>query len=178
MTAKVTDFAFSKKNIEGSYYKEGQNVKHRPIKNAAPEAISYRAFTRESDVWSFAVTMWEAFSYGVEPFAALTPQQAGEVIMMCKNAMPLERPDKCPVLVYELMMTCWAYARKQRPSCKVLVNQLKTIHADLVDQGEMECPRCHSKKTLVVEMQTRSADEGFTYYIHCFNPKCNKVTKT
>jgi DNA-directed RNA polymerase subunit M/transcription elongation factor TFIIS len=44
-------------------------------------------------------------------------------------------------------------------------------------EGEMECPKCNSKKTFVVEMQTRSADEGFTYSIHCFNPKCRAITK-
>jgi DNA-directed RNA polymerase subunit M/transcription elongation factor TFIIS len=46
-----------------------------------------------------------------------------------------------------------------------------------VREGEMPCPKCQQKKTLVVEMQTRSADEGFTYFIHCFNPKCKAVTK-
>ncbi len=47
-----------------------------------------------------------------------------------------------------------------------------------VREGEFECSQCHYKKTMVVEMQTRSADEGFTYYIHCFNPKCKAVTKS
>jgi len=46
-----------------------------------------------------------------------------------------------------------------------------------IREGEIECPKCHLKKTLVVEMQTRSADEGFTYAIHCFNPKCKAKTK-
>jgi len=47
-----------------------------------------------------------------------------------------------------------------------------------VREGEMECPKCHKKQTLVTEMQTRSADEGFTYFINCLNPKCKKITKT
>lgn len=47
-----------------------------------------------------------------------------------------------------------------------------------VREGEMECPKCHKKQTLVVEMQTRSADEGFTYFIHCLNQKCKVITKT
>lgn len=46
-----------------------------------------------------------------------------------------------------------------------------------IREGENECPKCHQKKTLVVEMQTRSADEGYTYYIHCFNSKCMAITK-
>ena len=47
-----------------------------------------------------------------------------------------------------------------------------------IKEGEMQCPKCKHKKTMVVEMQTRSADEGCTYFIHCFNPECRKVTKT
>lgn len=46
-----------------------------------------------------------------------------------------------------------------------------------IREGEIECPKCHKKKTLIVEMQTRSADEGYTYYIHCFNPTCKAVTR-
>ena len=45
-----------------------------------------------------------------------------------------------------------------------------------IREGELECPVCKQKKTVVVEMQTRSADEGFTYKTHCFNPKCRAVT--
>ena len=45
-----------------------------------------------------------------------------------------------------------------------------------IREGEVECPVCKQKKTVVVEMQTRSADEGFTYKTHCFNPKCRAVT--
>jgi len=46
-----------------------------------------------------------------------------------------------------------------------------------VREGELECPKCKQKKTLVVEMQTRSADEGFTYFIHCLNENCRAITK-
>jgi len=47
-----------------------------------------------------------------------------------------------------------------------------------VREGEIECPKCKTKKTVLVEMQIRRADEGFTYEIHCFNPKCKFVKRT
>lgn len=47
-----------------------------------------------------------------------------------------------------------------------------------IKEGEIECPKCHKKFTLVIEMQTRSADEGYTYYTHCFNPDCKAISKT
>ena len=46
-----------------------------------------------------------------------------------------------------------------------------------IREGEIECPKCHKKKTYIVEMQTRSADEGYTYYIYCLNPTCMAITK-
>ena|SRR3989304_289285 len=46
-----------------------------------------------------------------------------------------------------------------------------------IKDGEIECPKCHCKHTMVIEMQTRSMDEGYTYYIHCFNPKCKAITR-
>jgi DNA-directed RNA polymerase subunit M/transcription elongation factor TFIIS len=47
-----------------------------------------------------------------------------------------------------------------------------------IREGEIECPKCKTKKTILVEMQIRRADEGFTYEIHCFNPTCKFVKRT
>lgn len=39
-----------------------------PLKWYAPECINFRKFSSKSDVWSFGITMWEAFSYGGKPY--------------------------------------------------------------------------------------------------------------
>lgn len=46
----------------------------------APECISYLRFTSASDIWAYGVTMWEMFSYGFQPWAALTGHQILEAI--------------------------------------------------------------------------------------------------
>lgn len=42
-----------------------------PLKWYAPECINYHKFSSKSDVWSFGITMWEAFSYGGKPYKVL-----------------------------------------------------------------------------------------------------------
>lgn len=39
-----------------------------PLKWYAPECINFHKFSSKSDVWSFGITMWEAFSYGGKPY--------------------------------------------------------------------------------------------------------------
>lgn len=47
-----------------------------------------------------------------------------------------------------------------------------------VREGEIECSKCKQKKTIVVEMQNRSCDEGYSYQIHCLNEKCGMIKTT
>jgi len=46
----------------------------------APECITYLRFTSASDVWAYGVTLWEMFSYGFQPWAALLGHQILEAI--------------------------------------------------------------------------------------------------
>ena len=39
-----------------------------PVKWMAPESINFRRFTASSDVWMFAVCIWEILMYGIKPF--------------------------------------------------------------------------------------------------------------
>jgi serine/threonine protein kinase len=38
----------------------------------APEAVFYRQFSEDSDVWSFGITMWEVFTHGRSPFGRIS----------------------------------------------------------------------------------------------------------
>ncbi|CAH1969058.1 unnamed protein product [Acanthoscelides obtectus] len=113
---KISDFGLSRALGQGKdYYQTNFNVNLKlPIAWCAPESISYLRFTTASDVWAFGVTLWEMFSYGFQPWAALTGQQILEAIDE-PNYQRLEQPDCCPLDHYNLMLECWRHEASARP---------------------------------------------------------------
>ncbi|XP_036331328.1 activated Cdc42 kinase-like isoform X4 [Rhagoletis pomonella] len=113
---KISDFGLSRAlGVGKDYYKTNFNVNLKlPIAWCAPECINYLRFTNASDVWAYGVCLWEMFSYGFQPWAALTGLQILEAID-APNYQRLEQPDCCPQEYYTLMMKCWQDDPAKRP---------------------------------------------------------------
>uniref|UniRef100_A0A673MTF3 non-specific protein-tyrosine kinase n=1 Tax=Sinocyclocheilus rhinocerous TaxID=307959 RepID=A0A673MTF3_9TELE len=75
-SVKLGDFGLSRYIEDEEYYKA--SVTRLPIKWMAPESINFRRFTVTSDVWMFAVCMWEIMSRGKQPFHWLDNRDEGE----------------------------------------------------------------------------------------------------
>ncbi|XP_037075460.1 tyrosine-protein kinase HTK16-like [Pollicipes pollicipes] len=112
--AKISDFGFSR-HLAGDrdYYQSSQGGRW-PIKWYAPEAINFGTFSAASDVWSFGVLLWEMYSYGEQPYGDLPGVQA--FLEIVELGQRLEKPEYCPGGIYEVMLKCWAYDAKERPS--------------------------------------------------------------
>ncbi|KFP06404.1 Tyrosine-protein kinase ZAP-70, partial [Calypte anna] len=104
--AKISDFGLSKAlGADDSYYK-ARTAGKWPLKWYAPECILYHKFSSKSDVWSYGVTMWEAFSYGQKPYKKM---KGPEVISFIEQGKRMDCPPDCPAEVYGLMQQCWTY---------------------------------------------------------------------
>ncbi|XP_062979796.1 protein-tyrosine kinase 2-beta isoform X3 [Elgaria multicarinata webbii] len=120
---KLGDFGLSRYIEEDEYYKA--SVTRLPIKWMAPESINFRRFTSASDVWMFAVCMWEVLSFGKQPFFWLENK---DVIGVLEKGDRLPKPDACPPILYALMTRCWDYDPNDRPKFKELVCSLSDVY--------------------------------------------------
>ncbi|GAA6109347.1 protein-tyrosine kinase 2-beta isoform X1 [Tachysurus ichikawai] len=120
---KLGDFGLSRYIEEEEYYKA--SVSRMPIKWMAPESINFRRFTSASDVWMFAVCVWEIMSWGQQPFFWLENK---DVIILLEQGTRLPKPELCPPALYSLMTCCWAYDPKERPSFTGLVCNLNDVY--------------------------------------------------
>lgn len=119
-TIKISDFGMSRSLYSADYYRiEGRAV--LPIRWMAWESILLGKFTCKSDVWSFAVTLWEILTFAREqPFEGLSDEQvienAGHYYRNDNEQIYHSHPPICPKEIYDLMLECWNRQESERPS--------------------------------------------------------------
>ncbi|MBN3306531.1 ZAP70 kinase, partial [Amia calva] len=96
-----------------------------PLKWYAPECINFHKFSSKSDVWSYGITMWEAFTYGQKPYKKM---KGPEVISFIEAGNRMDSPAACPEVMYNVMKDCWIYKHEERPSFVVVEEQVRNYH--------------------------------------------------
>ncbi|XP_060116228.1 tyrosine-protein kinase Fes/Fps [Heteronotia binoei] len=124
---KISDFGMSRQEEDGVYSSTG-GMKQIPVKWTAPEALNYGRYSSESDVWSFGILLWEAFSLGATPYSTMSNQQAREAVEKGKR---MSAPDQCPEEVYQLMLRCWESHPPERPTFSALLQELVALRKRL-----------------------------------------------
>ncbi|XP_077981371.1 tyrosine-protein kinase SYK-like [Glandiceps talaboti] len=122
--AKISDFGMSKALGLDSQYYVAETAGKWPLKWYAPECIYRFKFSSKGDVWSFGITMWEAMSFGRKPYAKMRGQQ---ILDLLESGKRLDRPEKCPEEVYEVMKICWEFESRSRPHFKEVVTRMKGV---------------------------------------------------
>lgn len=108
---KIGDFGMSHDLYQRNYYRvQGQAV--LPVRWMSPEAVIYGKFSTAGDIWSFGVTMWEIFSFAMQPYYGISNE---EVTKFIRTGRHLEKPFYCPRNTYEIMKQCWSAEPLQRP---------------------------------------------------------------
>jgi serine/threonine protein kinase len=90
----------------------------------APEALTHCKITKESDVWSYGILLWEIYTYGCTPYPSVPPEQT---LTLITNGYRLEKPDDCLIEIYQLMLSCWIMNIDERPKFYELVKTLEDV---------------------------------------------------
>lgn len=91
---------------------------------SAPEVISNKLYTKESDVWSFGIVMWEIYTCGDTPYEGLSNRKVEEMLRYRER---LIYPDISSQEVDNLMAECWHRAAYNRPTFEQIVTILEGI---------------------------------------------------
>ena len=123
-TAKIADFGLSREQTYGAY--TAVTVRPLPLKWMSPEAIEYVRFTTASDVWSFAVLLWEVMSMAAMPYTTIG--NVGLCRALQIDGYRLPAPEGCPAQIYELLLECWNLEASARPSFAQIETRLHAIY--------------------------------------------------
>ncbi|XP_051820759.1 tyrosine-protein kinase TXK [Antechinus flavipes] len=119
---KISDFGMTRYVLNDEYI-SSSGAKF-PVKWSAPEVFHFNKYSSKSDVWSFGILMWEVFTEGKMPFAKESNLQVIEAI---SKGFRLYRPLLAPMIVYEVMYSCWHEKPEGRPTFAELTQTLTDI---------------------------------------------------
>ncbi|XP_064803050.1 inactive tyrosine-protein kinase 7-like [Oncorhynchus masou masou] len=123
---KVSALGLSKDVYNDEYYHYRQAW--IPLRWLPSEAVFEDDYSTKTDVWSFGVLMWEVFSLGDLPHAALDHDKVLEELRVGRGKLPL--PQGCPSRVYKLMTRCWAPSPKDRSCFSDIVSALSELPSE------------------------------------------------
>ncbi|XP_034951276.1 mast/stem cell growth factor receptor-related protein Kit-like [Chelonus insularis] len=124
LSLKISDFGLSR---DGIYVlgKSGAGVRRLPIRWMAPEALRDRAFTSKSDVWSYAVVLWEIGTLGAFPYSQVQDDELLQYIL--KDNCRLSQPPTISIEFYNFMQCCWSSRPDSRPNFKEIIQKINSF---------------------------------------------------
>ncbi|EYC19152.1 hypothetical protein Y032_0025g1204 [Ancylostoma ceylanicum] len=109
---KISDFGLSK---QADSYKIQANERI-PTKWQAPEVVATHIYTRECDVYSYGILVWEIFNNAKMPFAEYDNKTVRARIFDPTFRPPLS--DDLPDEIRVIVTACWAAQPNNRPVMK------------------------------------------------------------
>eukprot|EP00049_Salpingoeca_infusionum_P016588 m.340811 g.340811 ORF g.340811 m.340811 type:complete len:1193 (+) comp16107_c0_seq4:186-3764(+) len=148
---KISDYGMARYIGDNDYYRK-QTKGAVPLRWMSPESAEDQIWTTQSDVWSFAVCIWEVTSLGRVPFGELDTHGALIAITSCQA---LAQTPLCHPALYKQLQRCWQYEPSDRPTFHELYHALSSLNASSTSTAQ---PKAMS----VNPLRLSSMDNGET----------------
>uniref|UniRef100_UPI00398EB86B platelet-derived growth factor receptor beta n=1 Tax=Pristiophorus japonicus TaxID=55135 RepID=UPI00398EB86B len=116
--AKICDFGLARDIMNDSNY-ISRGSTFLPLKWMAPESIFNNLYTTLSDVWSYAILLWEIFTLGGTPYPELPVND--QFYNAIRRGYRMPKPQYASDEIYGIMQKCWNDEFEKRPSFSSLV---------------------------------------------------------
>eukprot|EP00045_Choanoeca_perplexa_P009593 m.92767 g.92767 ORF g.92767 m.92767 type:complete len:904 (-) comp14962_c0_seq2:87-2798(-) len=123
LICKLADFGLSRPLADVQDYYKSSSLENAPIRSCAPECLTKRQFSTQSDVWAFGVLVYELTSNGTTPYADLS---LAEIAKYIKSGGDLALGEQTDRWMKMMCQQCWAMAPEQRPAFPALVRLLQS----------------------------------------------------
>ena len=105
-----------------------------PLKWLAPE-VFFNGFSTCSDVWAFGILTWEIITRGLSPYGDLSFKNWPELKTHLEKGNRLKKPIHCDTQLYNMMMRCWEFERRNRPTFSELSEFLSRHYKKLASNA-------------------------------------------
>ncbi|XP_072120223.1 platelet-derived growth factor receptor beta isoform X2 [Mobula birostris] len=122
--AKICDFGLARDIVNDSNY-ISRGSTFLPLKWMAPESIFNNLYTTLSDVWSYAVLLWEIFTLGGTPYPELPVND--QFYNAIRSGYRMPKPHYATDEIYAIMKKCWNDEFEKRPSFSNLVTSMGNL---------------------------------------------------
>ena len=130
MIVKIADFGLSRDIYERDYYSSDNKKAKLPVKWMAIESLERSIYNTKTDVWSYGVVLWELMTRGVVPYPDV---DNFDLFSYLKEGRRMLRPRFCPVILYNIMLSCWNENSASRPTFDELVEGVSDVITQLRD---------------------------------------------
>ncbi|KAK6757472.1 hypothetical protein RB195_015348 [Necator americanus] len=163
---KISDFGLSKiaEELVGTKQEEGEPALEQiPLRWMAPECLKRpQLWSLKSDVWSYAVLLYEIFNEGGKPWPDDPPKKIATHIR--KGKMP-DYPAKTPTQFRHLMAKIWNLNPDERPTMDDIsktICELRRTHYKLLDPTKIIIKRLATPSATRSKTETiaEDSDEG------------------
>eukprot|EP00042_Codosiga_hollandica_P054410 m.736092 g.736092 ORF g.736092 m.736092 type:complete len:726 (+) comp58894_c0_seq2:49-2226(+) len=123
---KLADFGLTHQYDDGQQTYRQVGMMKLSVRWLAIDSFENKLFSELSDVWSFAVTVWEIFTDGLTPFKEL---KAVDVPKKVRAGLRLAQPPTVPADVWAMLVACWEFDRLKRPTFAKIIETLNSKKA-------------------------------------------------